>query len=81
MAILVIYPQSISFLANLLGVGRGVDLVIYFSIFAIFYTIFRFNLRLLKIERDISLLVQKNALDDFSRQEEHLYEKNRPHLD
>ncbi|MFN3605542.1 MAG: DUF2304 family protein [Leptonema sp. (in: bacteria)] len=49
------WPESTSFLARVLGVGRGADVIIYFSIILIFYFIFYLTLKLRKIEKEISV--------------------------
>lgn len=61
-AIVVLMPGVASFVAGLLGVGRGADAVIYVSIIALFTLVFRIFLRLDKIDRDVTLLVRKVSL-------------------
>ena len=56
-----IFPNSIAYIANLVGVGRGVDLILYLSVIAIFYFLFRINLRQNKIDKKISQIVRHNA--------------------
>jgi small membrane protein len=60
----VIFPESTSYVANLVGVGRGVDLVIYLSVLILFYLVFRVLVRLDKTEKDITKVVRKVALDN-----------------
>lgn len=60
-ALVAFFPATISWLAALVGVGRGVDLAIYIAIFVLFYIIFKMNSRLNKIEKNISEIVRKNA--------------------
>ncbi len=55
-------PRTTEWFARLIGVGRGVDAVIYASIIFLFYLVFRIFLRLEKIEHDITLVVRKGAL-------------------
>jgi len=62
-----IIPESLTQLANLLGIGRGADLVLYVAVVVIFYLIFRIFLRLEKMERNITKLVRKNSLEDKKR--------------
>ena len=61
-AIVVLMPSVASAFASLLGVGRGVDAVMYVSVIALFTLVFRIFLRLDKIDRDITLLVRKASL-------------------
>ncbi len=58
----VILPETTSFVANFVGVGRGVDLVIYISILILFYLLFRILVRLDKVEKDITKIVRNIAL-------------------
>ncbi len=58
-----LFPETLSWLANKVGIGRGVDLLIYLSIITLFYFAFRYNLRLKKHEQKISELVQKIAIE------------------
>lgn len=50
--------------ANLLGIGRGADLVFYVSLIVLFYLIFRIYLKLEKMERNITKLVRRDAIDN-----------------
>lgn len=58
----VIFPEITSIVASWLGVGRGVDLVIYISVLILFYLVFRTLARLDKIEKDITKIVREAAL-------------------
>jgi hypothetical protein len=55
-------PESTSYLANILGVGRGADLIIYLSVIVIFYLLFRVFIRLNKIDSEITKITRKDAL-------------------
>src|SRR3989344_8784781 len=55
-------PDATSYLANILGIGRGADLVVYLSILVIFYLLFKIFVRLNKIDSDITKLVRADAL-------------------
>ena len=61
-------PQTTEWFARLIGVGRGVDAVLYASVIFLFYVAFRLFLRLERLEQDISRIVQAIGLDRF-RQE------------
>lgn len=61
-AVLVLWPELSSRFAAAVGVGRGVDLVLYIAILAIFYLLFRLIVRLERIERSITDIVRKDAL-------------------
>jgi len=62
--LVVIFPDITSYAANLVGVGRGVDLVIYLALLLLFYLVFRILVRLDKQEKEITKIVRKIALDD-----------------
>ena len=57
-------PETTSYLANIFGVGRGVDLAIYISIILVFYLLYKIFVRLNKIDREITKIVRKEALKD-----------------
>jgi len=59
----IIIPESTAYVASLVGVGRGVDLVIYVSILLLFYAGFRILVRLDKIEKNITQIVRREALN------------------
>jgi hypothetical protein len=61
--IIVVLPEVTSFFAELFGVGRGADLVMYFSVVLIFYIIFQIMVRMEKIERNITKIVREMALN------------------
>jgi len=65
----ILWPETTSFFARKLGIGRGVDAVIYASIAAIFYVIFRLFVRLGKIEHDITKIVRAIALREQDKDE------------
>lgn len=65
--IIIIFPDLTVAPANWLGIGRGADLVVYLSLIFIFYLLFRFLLRLEKMEKEITMLVRENALNDYER--------------
>lgn len=62
-------PNSTLFLAKILGVGRGVDAVIYLSIALLFFLVFKIFVRLEKIERHITLLARQDALNQAKKYE------------
>jgi len=58
----IFYPGFLSKIANLLKIGRGVDLAIYVSVICLFYLIYKLFIKIQKIERQITLLVRKIAV-------------------
>ena len=60
--VVVVLPQTSQMFARLIGVGRGVDAVVYVAIIGLCYVVFRIFLRLERIEHDISSLVRHLSL-------------------
>jgi small membrane protein len=61
-AIAVVVPRTTIIVAQALGIGRGVDLVLYVSIIVILYLLFRLFVRMEQMERDLTKLVRTIAL-------------------
>lgn len=61
-SIVVLIPKTSERIAAILGVGRGVDVVMYLSIAALFYFMFRIMTRIDRMERDITKIVREVAL-------------------
>lgn len=59
------WPDSTVRLANFLGIGRGADLVLYVSLAVIFYVLFRLNVKLEMINRDITKVVRRDTIGNF----------------
>lgn len=66
--IAVLFPWITSGIAKSLGIGRGVDAVIYASIVLIFYLIFRLYVFLEDIRHEITDLIQKIAIKDLENE-------------
>ena len=60
--VVVLYPTETTKLANSLGIGRGVDLVVYASIVLLFYLVFRIYVMLEDIRNETTEVVRKFAL-------------------
>jgi hypothetical protein len=59
-----VLPQTTDIVARFVGVGRGADVVIYASLLVLFYLIFRVYIKIEQVEREVTGLVRKLALDD-----------------
>lgn len=55
-------PNFLTKLANILGIGRGTDLVLYVSVVVVFYFIFRIYVRIERMESNITKIVRDDAL-------------------
>jgi hypothetical protein len=65
-AIIVSHPNTSTFLADLVGIGRGADLIIYVSFVIAFYLIFRIHLTLNRVEEEITQIVRSMALEQLT---------------
>jgi hypothetical protein len=64
-----VLPQTTEWFARMIGVGRGVDAVLYASVIFLFYLEFRLYLRQERLEHEISVLVRQIGLEDFRQRE------------
>ncbi len=60
----VFFPNLTTDFARMIGVGRGVDAVIYASLAVISYSIFRIYIKIEDVEREITEVSRKYALKD-----------------
>src|SRR3972149_12047370 len=58
----VFFPDVTTQLANAIGIGRGIDVIIYTSIGLLFYMIFRLYVKLEENERRTTILVREMAI-------------------
>jgi hypothetical protein len=62
--VLITVPDATTVLAHALGIGRGVDVVIYLSIPFGFYLVFRLYEKIDRLNRDLTKVVRHLALSD-----------------
>jgi len=55
-------PWTTTIAARLIGISRGIDVVVYLSIIALFYLIFRMYVKMEHVEREITRLVREEAI-------------------
>jgi len=60
--IVILIPGTTSIVAKMLGVTRGADVVVYFSIILLFYLVFRVYVKLESIEQEITKVVREVAI-------------------
>jgi small membrane protein len=60
----VIFPELSSYLANRVGVTRGADLVLYIAVIVLFYLVFRLLMRIERLEKSITKLIQDLAISE-----------------
>ena len=59
MIFVVFFPDVISMFARLIGIGRGIDVIVYASIAILFYLIFRLYVKQDESEKEITRLVRE----------------------
>ena len=62
--VIVVLPQTTNTLARIIGVGRGVDAIIYLSIITLFYLVFRIYVKIEEGQREMTRLIRKLAVDE-----------------
>jgi small membrane protein len=60
--IVVLFPNILTIPAKLLGIGRGVDVLVYFGIIVLFYSVYRIYSKIERLEQEITSLTRANAL-------------------
>lgn len=60
----IVYPRSTDKIAKIVGVSRGADLLVYLSIFALFFIVFRIFVKIEKTEKNITKIIRKIAIDE-----------------
>jgi len=60
--VLAFAPYGFSYLADLVGIQRGTDFVVYLSIILLFYMIFRIYVKFEGIEQDLTKLTREIAM-------------------
>lgn len=68
MIVLIILPQASTYIAGILGIGRGVDLFLYVSIIILFYLSFRLYVKFEQLEHEITITVREIALSDLTKE-------------
>ena len=67
--VVVVIPSYTTVLAKVLGVGRGVDAVMYLAVALLFFLIFKIFVHLEKMERHITELVRRDTLSQAKKYE------------
>lgn len=61
---IILFPESTIWIARAVGIGRGVDLVLYVSVILTLYLIFRLYVRIEQVERGMTQVIRAIALRD-----------------
>ncbi len=62
--VVVAYPHSTTYIAHIVGIGRGADLVMYAAFILIFYTLFNIFIRLKELDKNITIITRHLSLKD-----------------
>ncbi len=65
--IAIFYPEQTTKFARIVGIGRGVDVVVYASIALLFYLVFRLHVYLENIRSEISSLIREVSLNNLKK--------------
>ena len=63
----IFYPEETTSLARIMGIGRGVDIIVYSSIAILFYLVFRLHVYLENIRTEISQLIREVSLKNVKK--------------
>ena len=69
--IVALLPQATDPVAQLVGVERGADLLVYIAIVVLAYGLYRVLVRLEKVQREITEVVRKVAIDNVQEPKKH----------
>jgi len=58
----IFYPETTTNFAKILGIGRGVDVILYVSIAILFYLVFRLHIYVEDLRTEISRLIRELSL-------------------
>lgn len=65
--IAIFYPEETTRLAKALGIGRGVDIVVYASIAILFYLVFRLHVYIENLRTEISRLIREVSIKEVKK--------------
>jgi len=60
--VVILLPGTTFFFANILGITRGADFVVYVSIILLFYLVFKLYVKIDSVERNVTNLVRELAI-------------------
>lgn len=63
----IFYPDETTKLARAVGIGRGVDVIVYASIAILFYLVFRLHVYMENLRTQVSSLIREVSLQEVQR--------------
>ena len=67
-SVLAVYPQFVKFAADLTGLESGINALIFFGFIFLFYLTFKLFIIVEHLEREITNIVRKKAIEDFKEE-------------
>lgn len=61
-AVAVIFPEDTDVIANLVGIGRGVDLIMYVIHVAVLFVLLHYFTKFVELERNVTTLTREIAI-------------------
>ncbi len=68
----ILYPGLTTRVANFVGVGRGTDLLLYLLVAVFLYVVVGFYLKFRDVERQLTVLARRLAIDEATQREQGL---------
>ncbi len=59
---IVLFPDLSSYIADIVGIGRGADVVLYIAIILLFLMMLKLYIKVEKVSRDITLAIRAQAI-------------------
>lgn len=59
---IILRPETATLAANLVGIGRGADFIVYISVIIVFYLVYRILVRQEKMEKEITKIVREISI-------------------
>lgn len=73
----ILLPKTTTSIAQIFGVGRGVDVIVYVSLTLLFYLVFRIYVMIEDIRRDITQVIREFGLKNSSSKSKKRHQKGR----
>lgn len=62
--LMIVFPDYLAYPAQLLGIGRGIDVLVYFGIIVLFFAFYKTYLRTEHLEREITTIISEIAINE-----------------
>jgi len=62
--LMIVFPNYLAYPAHILGIGRGIDVLVYFGIIVLFFAFYKTYLRTEHLEREITTIISEIAINE-----------------